>query len=359
VSKSVNHKKVIKSFDLNCDNKNTNTNSNYRKKLYSSSSSDSSSSSSIIPKTKTTAANLLNKKTYSQKPIMNNSGNNAPNTKKQYIESNSHFESEEEQILVKKKTNNVKIPQKNENTAYAFNKTKTENKPTTNYFSSVSVNEKFLNQEKLKETFDLIPTYNLEDVSFLKNNYLTLFEKGTLVVFRVYELSMDNVGPIPSTYKKGRIEEFIEDTKYFLIKIDDLDENLTMMYSNYDTEDGSCIISVHLRDFIELWIEKSSRNNPIIPSEAQNQGVNTILNINDTVTNSTSGNKIVNKSQSNNNSNANDNKNKRNLFTNIVLSQIKKQVEYYFGDKNYYKDSFLLEKAALNEEHCNNYLNII
>jgi len=33
-----------------------------------------------------------------------------------------------------------------------------------------------------------------------------------------------------------------------------------------------------------------------------------------------------------------------------IEKQIKKQMEYYFGDKNYAKDSFLLKQASLNED---------
>jgi hypothetical protein len=35
-----------------------------------------------------------------------------------------------------------------------------------------------------------------------------------------------------------------------------------------------------------------------------------------------------------------------------VLPHIKRQIEFYFSDKNYYKDPFLLEKAALDQDNC-------
>jgi len=40
------------------------------------------------------------------------------------------------------------------------------------------------------------------------------------------------------------------------------------------------------------------------------------------------------------------------IFNRIINSQIRKQIEYYFSDKNYYQDSFLLDKAAENQENC-------
>lgn len=41
------------------------------------------------------------------------------------------------------------------------------------------------------------------------------------------------------------------------------------------------------------------------------------------------------------------------IFNRIILPQIRKQIEFYFSDKNYYHDAFLLEKAKENEENCN------
>jgi len=43
---------------------------------------------------------------------------------------------------------------------------------------------------------------------------------------------------------------------------------------------------------------------------------------------------------------------KDSIFHRIILPQLKKQIEYYFSDKNYYQDSFLLEKAGENAENC-------
>ena len=44
---------------------------------------------------------------------------------------------------------------------------------------------------------------------------------------------------------------------------------------------------------------------------------------------------------------------KRSIFDRIILPQIRKQIEFYFSDKNYYKDNFLLEKATEDENNCN------
>lgn len=40
------------------------------------------------------------------------------------------------------------------------------------------------------------------------------------------------------------------------------------------------------------------------------------------------------------------------ILNKIIIPQIKKQIEYYFSDKNYYSDSFLLEKARINQGSC-------
>jgi len=40
------------------------------------------------------------------------------------------------------------------------------------------------------------------------------------------------------------------------------------------------------------------------------------------------------------------------IFNRIINSQIRKQIEFYFSDKNYYHDAFLMEKAADDSENC-------
>ncbi len=222
------------------------------------------------------------------------------------------------------------------------NKSKEEKFKTQNILKE----EKF---PKNEENFELINSYNLENIEYLKEYYPNLFKRGTLVLFRIYELSIEHGGPAPSGYKIGKIEEFVEETKYFLIKLEEKDENLESIYS-YETDEGQ-FISVHLKDLIELRIEKSEKNNHninIVTNKLQNESPSIIEQILKTELSTTNINEIVE------NVEKPASKGKQNVFTKILYSQIKKQIEYYFSDKNYYKDKFLLEKASLNENNCNN-----
>jgi len=209
-------------------------------------------------------------------------------------------------------------------------------------------NLKEQNFPKKEENFDLINSYNLENIEYLKENYPNLFEKGTSVLFRIYELSIEHGGPAPSGYKTGKIEEFVEETKFFLIKLEEKDENLESIYS-YETDEGQ-FISVHVKDMIELRVEKSEKNkynlNKVL-NNLQNENHSNSEQIMKSELNTTNINEIVE------NVEKSAPKGQQNVFTKILHSQIKKQIEYYFSDKNYYKDKFLLEKASLNENNCN------
>ena len=53
--------------------------------------------------------------------------------------------------------------------------------------------------------------------------------------------------------------------------------------------------------------------------------------------------------------NSNNNNKSSSIFSRIIIPQIRKQIEFYFSDKNYYKDNFLLEKAAEDGDNCKKY----
>jgi hypothetical protein len=223
--------------------------------------------------------------------------------------------------------------------------------------------------ENIENNFELIPSPLLDDLASLKLTCPDLFSDVNLpVLFRVYELSLTFGGISPSIRRSGTIQQFVEDSKSFIIKLDK-DNNLEIdnILDNFGVDLDMDIICVSLKDFIELWVPKSSlkekpenqilnkpAENPKLPQNNENQELSTNkVNLEEPSTNNNSQN--INPRAKENNSKdipINQNTNKLNMFQRIILPQIKKQIEYYFSDKNYYKDKFLLEKASLNCENC-------
>ena len=317
----------------------------------SSSDSDSSYVSSELLKKKNKRNNFVEKDIINKnKPLFQNKKvkNEPIESSSEEISTNKHTINSQPDSNKNQKNENIVIP---EEVSKFVNLLEPKQNPPSNINTgySVSRNNKFLLKEEKIPTneinFDLINSYMLENIDYLKLHFPTLFEKGTRIVFRIYELSMESGGPAPSGYKKGKIEEYIEDTKYFIIKLDEIDENLASVYS-YDIENEK-ILSVHMKDLIELRVQKSDRNKPEteILIETKNSETESLVG-HDSKSFQASESKL-----------AITEKPKQSVFTKILYSQLKKQIEYYFSDKNYYKDQFLLEKARLNEDRCNFCLN--
>lgn len=159
--------------------------------------------------------------------------------------------------------------------------------------------------------FMLIPCDKLDNIDFLFTTYPQLFQKDTIIKMKIHELLP--LGPGVGDYKIGKLVQYSNDYHSFLIQLiqaPNLPYSLSSMY-DYDLEAN--IISVQLKNFVELWIFNTSitQNNPII-----------------------------------NQKNSSDNKEL------IVLPFLKRQVEYYFSDRNYYKDAFLQQKAEIDPDQC-------
>lgn len=127
-------------------------------------------------------------------------------------------------MFVKKPKNNIKNIQ-NENNFYKTHKPdnylnnrfkKSDN--SDNNFTSKSKKE--THNEKIEDEFTLIPTGNLEKLTFLRKEFPELFIKDSKICFRLYEISEVTGELGVSNYKFGRINEFIEDTKNFLIEME-------------------------------------------------------------------------------------------------------------------------------------------
>jgi hypothetical protein len=240
--------------------------------------------------------------------------------------------SDEDKILVVKKINNL-------------NKTI----PVVDSFTEKFKSESRTNytHELIENNYDLIPSSALEDLTALRSHYSTLFVKDTPIQFRVYELSLTSGGISPSAMRSGTISEFVEDSKSFLIKLKSSEESEDNILENFGTDIELGIINVSLKDFIELWILKSELNKPI---------PNTQIEKTESLQKDLPANKTISEDNNKNNHVATP---RLNQFQKIILPQIKKQIEYYFSDKNYYKDTFLQEKAGLNSQNCKLNFNLV
>jgi hypothetical protein len=111
----------------------------------------------------------------------------------------------------------------------------------------------------------------------------------------------------------------------------------------YDVDVETSLVCVSLRDFVELLIKKDLQNNienEIIQNNIEETNINHINKLQlSTIPQEPvgGGNKIETVGNS-----LKQKCNENIKISNKILPFIKRQVEYYFIDKNYYKDSSLL-----------------
>lgn len=162
-----------------------------------------------------------------------------------------------------------------------------------------------------------IPSEKIEDIDYLKNNFPSLFTPGSIIIFKIPELSDEGISQ--SEYKIGKILQYIEenDNSFFIelskIEKENLSSRMNLLMFGNDSEESDSIC-VFLKNFICLWI---------FNAEAVNKE-NDITIIKNSV---------------------NDN----------IHHFIKRQLEYYFSQKNYENDSYL--KQCEDENGCK-FLNI-
>ena len=230
------------------------------------------------------------------------------------LSESSESSSEIEEISKKLKNvndnNNKKIIQKNLNDENKFNdkcnnNTRNKNllgkkrKSRKNIYENTNNNNKIMKtNENSNQTnkidiknlnYELIPSDKLDDISFLKMNYPKLFLQGTKVKFKIQELLKTGIGV--GNYHFGVIDNYNPENNSFLIKdCNSLNEKTVLFMYQCEEEDLMCI---ELKNFVEIWIETKNGKNYL---EKDNE---------------------------------------------LTKHFIRRQVEYYFCDKNYEKDNFL------------------
>ena len=238
------------------------------------------------------------------------------------IEENSESESESESEYYKKdksqknvKTklslNNIKN-EKKLNDFYENNNNQNKNllgkkrKQNSNNKLKKDLNEKPKNNKFNKEkeslynsqnnsnikklNYELIPSDKLDDINFLKNTFPKLFISGTNIKFKIQELLKTGIGV--GDYHFGIIDNYNEENNSFLIKnCNSLNEKTLLFMYQCDEEN---LMSVELKNFVEIWIETEINGKNYLEKDKE-----------------------------------------------LTKHFIRRQVEFYFCDKNYEKDNFL------------------
>ncbi len=141
-------------------------------------------------------------------------------------------------------------------------------------------------------SFTKIPSHMLEDLEYLKENYPNLLESDSIIYFWRYEFLDINKNK-ENCFRFGKVIHFNFNSKSFLVEL--------IPVKPY--ENDSEIVNIPLKDFIELYVKRQDESESDEKTE-----------------------------------------------TDSKFGCLRRQIEYYFSDENFYKDSFLL--SNLNEEDC-------
>ena len=164
-------------------------------------------------------------------------------------------------------------------------------KSKNNNINKINANNNSQNNSNIKMlNYELIPSDKLDDITFLKNNYPKLFISGTNIKFKIQELLKTGIGV--GDYHFGKIDNYNEENNSFLIKnCNSLNEKTMLFMYQYDEEN---LMSVELKNFVEIWIETEKDGKNYLEKDKE-----------------------------------------------LTKHFIRRQVEFYFCDKNYEKDNFL------------------
>ena len=149
----------------------------------------------------------------------------------------------------------------------------------------VEINTK--NTKEIKDiskiNFKSIDSKQLENISYLEENYPLLFKTNTIISFKVFEFS--NGFPQISQRLFGKVEYFNKESKSFLIRLiknnDDISQNSLFnhfidYYSDVTIDKEDLLINLSLKDLIELQFESADMNDDKIIIEKNNKVDNQI-----------------------------------------------------------------------------------
>ncbi len=258
----------------------------------------------LVKETKNNDLNNNNSYEKNNNKIEEKNINNEWDENENYNENNN-----QNQFLNKKinsKSKNIKNKNKNKNKKRNKNNSTKNNKNLFNEIFNESTNKENKNNDNTlllnninENNFIQIPSDKLDDIQFLKENYPLLFKTGSLLKFKIQEMGEDGV--CIGDYRIGKIEDYSEENNSFLIHIESqLEGNKKLlMYENEENE-----LYIQMKNFIEIWIYNDS-------------------------------NSVKNKETNETNAQ-------------LIYDFLKRQIEYYFSDLNYEKDSYLKSKEDQN-----------
>ena len=318
---------IITSYNKNNNNKLNNQNNLNKKNNKNNQKSKSSSSSSSFSKKKVNKKTLviLESSSSSSSKEKNISNSNSNSSKKRIdldlfeeneisLNKSDKLKNNKKEDLYKEKKKNKyekfnalgnkrKRNYKNFNDNFGFNK-----KKKLENINNKKNNNQNINIKNKKINYKLIPSDKLDDLTFLQKTYPKLFIQGTNIKFKTQELLENGIGV--GNYHKGVVDDFNPENKSFLIKICDdnsFNEKTKILMYQYDDD----LMFVELKNFVEIWIEKDNNDNE-----------------DDIIENS-----LAFEIDRNND---------------LTKNFIRRQVEYYFSDNNYEKDSYLKSKEDEN-----------
>ena len=258
----------------------------------------------LVKETKNNDLNNNNSYEKNNNKIEEKNINNEWDENENYNENNN-----QNQFLNKKinsKSKNIKNKNKNKNKKRNKNNSTKNNKNLFNEIFNESTNKENKNNDNTlllnninENNFIQIPSDKLDDIQFLKENYPLLFKTGSLLKFKIQEMGEDGV--CIGDYRIGKIEDYSEENNSFLIHIESqLEGNKKLlMYENEENE-----LYIQMKNFIEIWIYNDS-------SSVKNKETNE-------------------------------------TNAQLIYDFLKRQIEYYFSDLNYEKDSYLKSKEDEN-----------
>ena len=258
----------------------------------------------LVKETKNNDLNNNNSYEKNNNKIEEKNINNEWDENENYNENNN-----QNQFLNKKinsKSKNIKNKNKNKNKKRNKNNSTKNNKNLFNEIFNESTNKENKNNDNTlllnninENNFIQIPSDKLDDIQFLKENYPLLFKTGSLLKFKIQEMGEDGV--CIGDYRIGKIEDYSEENNSFLIHIESqLEGNKKLlMYENEENE-----LYIQMKNFIEIWIYNDS-------SSVKNKETNE-------------------------------------TNAQLIYDFLKRQIEYYFSDLNYEKDSYLKSQEDQN-----------
>jgi len=210
--------------------------------------------------------------------------------------------------------------------------------------------------------FDLSGYTKIENLKNCNELLTLILTENSKILFKLYEL-IDSNPEISKNYRLGTVLNFSEDRR-ITIKLDKYNNNYDYLLDTYSQNVENYennIIILPIKEILEMLVEKSKSNlienftHKLVPSDKKSSSLNGEKEkINENVMdvdNSNTKRSIDNISKEPSKEEAKKPEQpKKNIFTNNILHALRRQIEFYFSNKNYYTDPFI--KQNLDQDNC-------